>query len=91
MITESARLAPAQLWQSSMFLAGAFSGLAAGAVSNRYGRRLTMSIGGLCFIAGSILQAVAPEVATLVVGRILLGVGIGAANQAWLLSTAEGG
>ena len=50
-----------------------------------------MSIGGLCFIAGSILQAVAPEVATLVVGRILLGVGIGAANQAWLLSTAEGG
>lgn len=67
-----------------MFLAGAFSGLAAGLVSNRFGRKITMAIGGLCFILGSVLQAIAPEVATLVVGRILLGVGIGAANQACL-------
>ena len=67
-----------------MFLAGAFSGLVAGTLSNRYGRKLTMCIGGLCFIAGSVLQATAPEVITLVVGRILLGMGIGAANQVCL-------
>ena len=40
---------------------------------------------GLCFLTGSILQATAPEVVTLVIGHMLLGVGIGAANQACLL------
>ena len=58
------------------------SALGAGVLSNSYGRKATMTLGGLCFIAGSLLQASAPSVACLVVGRILLGVGIGAANQA---------
>ncbi|KAK9917567.1 hypothetical protein WJX75_005843 [Coccomyxa subellipsoidea] len=71
-----------QLWQSSMFLAGAFAGLLASWVSNRFGRRLTMILGGFAFIVGSIMQATADVIAPLVVGRIILGLAIGFATQA---------
>lgn len=40
-----------------------------------------MALGGLAFVLGSALQAAAPEIVQLVVGRVLLGVGIGFANQ----------
>ena len=40
-----------------------------------------MALGGLAFVLGSALQASAPEIVQLVIGRVLLGVGIGFANQ----------
>ena len=40
-----------------------------------------MALGGLAFILGSVMQAAAPGIVMLVVGRVLLGVGIGFANQ----------
>ncbi len=40
-----------------------------------------MALGGLAFVLGSALQAAAPEIVQLVIGRILLGIGIGFANQ----------
>ena len=39
-----------QLWQSSMFLAGAISALGAAVVSNSYGRKATMTLGGLSLL-----------------------------------------
>ena len=40
-----------------------------------------MMAGGAAFVLGSLLQAAAPEVVMLVIGRVMLGVGIGFANQ----------
>jgi MFS family permease len=56
-------------------------GLLASWVSNRFGRRLTMILGGFAFIVGSIMQATADVIAPLVVGRIILGLAIGFATQ----------
>ena len=41
------------------------------------GRKASMAAGGLCFLAGASLNAAAQDVAMLVVGRILLGFGLG--------------
>ncbi|CAL8464878.1 g4413 [Coccomyxa elongata] len=65
-----------------MFLAGAFAGLLASWISNRFGRRVTMIMGGFAFMLGSILQATSNEIVMLVWGRIILGFAIGLANQA---------
>jgi predicted MFS family arabinose efflux permease len=46
------------------------------------GRRGVMISGGIAFIIGAALQAGAQNIATLVLGRICLGVGIGFANEA---------
>ena len=40
-----------------------------------------MTIGGLLFIIGAALQAGAVHLAMLIVGRIMLGFGVGLANQ----------
>lgn len=40
-----------------------------------------MTAGGAAFVLGSLLQAAAPEVVILVIGRVMLGIGIGFANQ----------
>ncbi len=40
-----------------------------------------MTAGGAAFVLGSLLQAAAPEVVMLVIGRAMLGIGIGFANQ----------
>ncbi|KAL0286615.1 UNVERIFIED_CONTAM: Sugar transport protein 9 [Sesamum radiatum] len=40
-----------------------------------------MTIGGVVFLIGAILNGAAINVAMLIIGRILLGVGIGYANQ----------
>ena len=40
-----------------------------------------MFIGGLVFLAGAIINAAAVNIAMLIIGRILLGIGVGFANQ----------
>ena len=40
-----------------------------------------MTIGGLLFIIGAALQAGAVHLAMLIVGRVMLGFGVGLANQ----------
>jgi MFS family permease len=44
-------------------------------------RKSTMMTGGACFFIGALLQALGVTVAMLYIGRILLGIGIGFANQ----------
>ncbi|CAL8466135.1 g5671 [Coccomyxa elongata] len=79
----------ANLWTSSMFLAGAGASIAVLALTNyklmsKYGlgRRGVMVCGGLAFQVGALLQATAQNWEMLIIGRILLGVGIGFANEA---------
>lgn len=50
-------------------------------VCRALGRRRTMTIGGALFIIGAALQAGAMHLAMLIVGRVMLGFGVGLANQ----------
>src|SRR5690606_7137274 len=52
---------------------GALGGsLAGGYLADRYGRRKAVLIAGLLFIAGALLQALAPGVFILVLGRLVV-------------------
>ena len=50
-------------------------------LSRVLGRRRTMTIGGALFIIGAALQAGAVHLAMLIIGRVMLGLGVGLANQ----------
>ncbi|KAL7210258.1 hypothetical protein ACSBR1_031760 [Camellia fascicularis] len=71
-----------QLFTSSLYLAGLTSTFFASYTTRRLGRRLTMLIAGIFFLIGVVLNASAQNLAMLIVGRILLGCGVGFANQA---------
>lgn len=65
---------------SSIFTLGGLSGaLIAGPLAARYGRYLTMLGTTIFFVAGSLLEAIAANLGTMVVGRLVSGVGAGAA------------
>lgn len=70
-----------QLFTSSLYLAGLTSTFFASYTTRRLGRKLTMLIAGIFFIFGVILNAGAINLAMLIIGRILLGCGVGFANQ----------
>ncbi|MCL7025108.1 hypothetical protein MKW94_028884, partial [Papaver nudicaule] len=78
-----------QLFTSSLYLAGLTSTFFASYTTRTLGRRLTMLIAGVFFIVGVILNAGAQNLAMLIVGRILLGCGVGFANQAVPLFLSE--
>ena len=78
-----------QLFTSSLFLAGAVAAMVGSYTCKRYGRKATMAAGGFAFLAGTILVATAFAVPQLVVGRIVLGVGVGFATQATPLYLSE--
>ncbi len=58
-------------------------------LSRVLGRRRTMTIGGALFIVGAALQAGAVHLAMLIVGRVMLGLGVGLANQVRLFRTLQ--
>lgn len=47
----------------------------------RYGRKATMMAGGACFLTGTVLVTLAVHMVMLVLGRIVLGIGVGFATQ----------
>jgi len=70
-----------QFFTSSLFIAGLVASLFAGYITRRFGRKITMILAGLFFLIGAGLNAGAQDLAMLFVGRIMLGFGIGCANQ----------
>ncbi|XP_054806541.1 sugar transport protein 7-like [Prosopis cineraria] len=70
------------LFTSSLYLAGLVASLLASPVTRKYGRRASIIGGGISFLIGSALNAAAVNLAMLLLGRIMLGVGIGFGNQA---------
>ncbi|KAJ6809420.1 putative sugar transport protein 13 [Iris pallida] len=78
-----------QLFTSSLYLAGLTSTFFASYTTRRLGRRLTMLIAGVFFLVGVIFNGTAQNLAMLIVGRILLGCGVGFANQAIPLFLSE--
>jgi MFS transporter, SP family, sugar:H+ symporter len=67
---------------SSLFIAAALSSLVAGRVTRSVGRQAVMLIGGAFFLAGSAVNAGGINVAMLIIGRMLLGFGVGFTAQA---------
>ncbi|GLT83052.1 hypothetical protein SLE2022_013650 [Rubroshorea leprosula] len=77
------------LFTSSLYLAALLSSLVASIVTRKLGRKLSMLFGGLLFFAGALINGFAKAVWMLIVGRILLGFGIGFANQSVPLYLSE--
>lgn len=68
-------------WVTSMLLVGAAVGaLTGGRVADLLGRRMTLIIGGLIFVVGSIWCAFAGSVGSLGAARTILGVAVGAVS-----------
>lgn len=63
--------------------------LAAGRPADRYGRRTILFVIGGLYIAGSLMSALAPNYAMLVLGRVLGGLGVGASSVVAPIYTAE--
>ncbi|GAB2266688.1 Sugar transport protein 10 [Dionaea muscipula] len=70
-----------QLFTSSLYLAALVASFFASAITRAFGRRVSMFIGGLTFLIGSILNGLAQNVMMLIIGRMFLGVGVGFCNQ----------
>ncbi|CAO2035277.1 unnamed protein product [Urochloa humidicola] len=74
---------------SSLYIAAAAASLVASRVTRALGRQAIMLMGGALFFAGAALTAAAVNLSMLIVGRMLLGFGIGFTNQAAPLFLAE--
>lgn len=70
---------------SSLYIAGLIASFFASPVTRTYGRRPSIIIGGIAFLIGSALGGAASNIYMLLLGRILLGVGVGFANQVHFL------
>lgn len=70
------------LFTSSLYIAGLISTYAASFVTRKYGRRISIMGGAVSFFLGGAVNAGARNIEMLIVGRILLGIGIGFGNQA---------
>lgn len=66
---------------SSLYVAGLFATFVASSVTRAYGRKASILLGGANFLAGAALGGAASNIYMLIIGRVLLGVGVGFANQ----------
>ncbi|PKA50481.1 Sugar carrier protein C [Apostasia shenzhenica] len=69
------------LFTSSLYLAALIASFFASAVTRVFGRKWSMFGGGITFLVGAALNGAAENVFMLILGRILLGIGVGFANQ----------
>lgn len=69
------------LFTSSLYVAALIASFFASAVTRAFGRKMSMFFGGTVFLLGSILNGAAINIEMLIIGRLLLGVGVGFANQ----------
>ncbi|KAI3972412.1 hypothetical protein MKW92_009374 [Papaver armeniacum] len=66
---------------SSLYIAALVASFAASVTTRIFGRKVSMLAGGIIFLIGSALNGAATNVTMLILGRILLGIGVGYANQ----------
>jgi len=77
-------------WIVSIMMAGAAAGaLSAAWMSAKLGRKRSLILGALLFVAGSVLCGIAWAPSVLIVGRLILGVAIGIASFTAPLYLAE--
>lgn len=69
------------MFTSSLYLAALVALLVASTVTRKFGRRSSMLLGGVLFCVGAIVNSFATAFWMLILGRLLLGFGIGFTNQ----------
>ncbi|KAE8658219.1 Sugar transport protein 14 [Hibiscus syriacus] len=77
------------LFTSSLYFAGLVSTFGASYVTRQKGRRASILVGAVSFFLGGVINAAAMNIGMLIIGRILLGAGIGFGNQAVPLYLSE--
>ncbi|XP_057443502.1 sugar transport protein 14-like [Lotus japonicus] len=77
------------LFTSSLYFAALISTFGASSLTKNKGRKASILAGSISFFVGAVLNAAAKNIAMLIIGRILLGVGIGFGNQAVPLYLSE--
>ena len=70
-----------QTCTSSMYLTALVSTFLASWITDKHGRKLTMFLGGVISLVGAGLTTGAQNLAMIVLGRALMGIAIGFANQ----------
>ena len=71
---------PQELVVSMVLLGATVGAFTGGRFADRFGRRVTLIVTSIVFIAGAMICASAPSLAILVVGRVVVGLGIGLAS-----------
>ncbi|KAK9148416.1 hypothetical protein Scep_007173 [Stephania cephalantha] len=74
---------------SSLYIAGLVASFFASSITRAFGRKPSIIIGGAAFLAGSAFGGAAVNIYMLILGRVLLGIGVGFANQAVPLYLSE--
>ena len=74
---------------ASLIVGAAFGSLASGYLSDRFGRRLTLRMLSLLFIAGALGTAMAPSVPFMVAARFVLGIAVGGGSATVPVFIAE--
>jgi len=69
------------LFTSSLYISALVMTFFASFLTRKKGRKASIIVGALSFLAGAILNATAQNIAMLIIGRVLLGGGIGFGNQ----------
>lgn len=69
---------------SSLFIASALSSIVASHVTRKVGRQAIMLFGSALFLAGAVINAAAVNLTMIIVGRMLLGFGIGFTFQVYI-------
>ena len=69
------------LFTSSLYLAALVASFFASTTTRMLGRKPSMFIGGLFFLVGALLNGFAINIEMLIIGRLLLGFGVGYCNQ----------
>lgn len=70
-----------QLFTSSLYLSALVSSFAASKACSKFGRKPTILIASSFFLMGAALSAAAQNISMLIIGRILLGIGVGFGNE----------
>lgn len=73
------------LFTSSLYLAALVASFFAATVTRMWGRKTSMFLGGFFFLIGALLNGFALNIEMLIIGRILLGFGVGFCNQVRML------
>lgn len=74
---------------ASLIVGAAFGSLGSGYLSDRFGRRLTLRLLSLLFIAGALGTATAPSISLMIAARFVLGIAVGGGSATVPVFIAE--
>jgi MFS family permease len=78
-----------QIITSWVTLGALVGALVAGVLADKIGRRVTILLAAVLFTIGALFEALAPNTTVLIIGRLIVGFGVGVASVAAPLYAAE--